>query len=165
MKRRCVILVVSTAIAVSGMAQDKAAPVSTEVEAEIRKRLPDYNHEAAEAAREAAKAPSPDEDVVVLPEMTVWERQQQKMAEEDLYKKGAFDEKLVKEELSEFDRSFLNRYRLPLFSVSNKVRARAIYLERKNREFNEGIKELSRTLELTDPEEAKRLRASLNGWK
>jgi len=153
------------ALALSGFAQQKAAPISEEIEGQIRERLPNYDHEAAEAAREAAEPKPVEDDVVVLPELTVTERQQQRMAEEDLFKKGHFDEKLVKEELSELDRSFLNRYHIPFIGMSNKVRARQIYLERKNREFNDGAKRLADTLALTDPEEAKRLRAALNGWK
>lgn len=165
MMPRLTVCLVSLALAGSGLAQDKPAPVSEEVESQIRERLPNYDHEAAEAARKRAAEIPVEEDVIVLPEMTVWERQQQKMVDEDLFKKGKFDEKLVKEELSELDRAFLNRYHIPFVGISNKARARQIYLERKNREFREGVQKLAGTLELTDPEEAKRLRAALNGWK
>lgn len=155
----------SVLLAAGVLAAEEKAPVSEEAADRIREKLPDYDHEAAEAARAAAEEPKPEEGVVVLPQMTVIERQKQKMAEEDLYKNGLYDEQLVKRELSEFDRSVLNRHRLPLLGMSNKARARAIYLERRNREFRDNVSRVADILSATDPEEAKKLRAELNGWK
>jgi hypothetical protein len=143
----------------------ETAPITAETAERIREKLPDYDREAAEAARAAAAAPGPEEDVVVLPELTVIERQQQKMAEEDLYKRGLHDDQLVEKELSHLDRSILNRYHLPFVGMSRRERARQIYLERKNREFQENGKRLAENLALVDPEEAKKLRAAMNGWK
>lgn len=165
MSLRLTVAFVSVLLATGVVAAEEAAPITDEAAHRIREKLPDYNHEAAEAARAAAEEPKPEDDVFVLPEMTVIERQKQKLAEEDLYKKGLYDEQLVKRELSEFDRSFLNRYRLPFIGMSNKARARAIYLERKNREFRDSVKRVADNLALIDPEEAKKLRAELNGWK
>jgi len=155
----------SVLLAAGILAAEDTAPLSDETGQRIREKLPDYDHEAAEAAREKAAEPAPEEDVVVLPELTVIERQKQKMAEEDLYKKGLYDEQLVRKELSDLDRSLLNRYRLPFVGMSNKARAREIYLERKNREFQDNVKRVAYNLAITDPAEAKRLRAELNGWK
>jgi len=155
----------SVLLAAGILGAQESAPISDETAERIREKLPDYDHEAAEAARAAAAAPGPEEDVVVLPELTVIERQQQKMAEEDLYKKGLLDDQLVEKELSHLDRSILNRYHLPFIGVSKRERARQIYLERKNREFQENGKRLVANLALVDPEEAKKLRAELNGWK
>lgn len=160
------VLIATVLLAAAGrLAAEETAPISQGVEERIREGLPDYNHRAAEAARAAAQPPSPDEEIVVLPEMTVIERQQQKMAEEDLYRKGLYDEQLVKKELTEFDRSFLNRFTLPLLGISKEARARAIYLERKNREFRDEVNHVADNLALINPGEAKRLRASLNGWR
>lgn len=145
-------------------AQEKA-PITEETAERIREKLPDYDHETAEAARAAAAEPAPEEEVVVLPELTVMERQQQKLAEEDLYKKGLHDDQLVERELSALDRSLLNRYHLPFVGLSRRERARQIYLERKNREFQETGKQLAENLALLDPAEAKKLRAAMNGWK
>jgi hypothetical protein len=155
----------SVLLAAGVFAADEPVPISDEATQRILDKLPDYNHEEAEAARKAAEPPGPDEDVIVLPEMTVIERQQQKMNEEDLYKKGLHDEQLVEKELSNFDREFLNRFHLPFIGMSKEERARQIYLDRKNREFSESVKRVAGTLAQTDPEEAKRLRAALHGWK
>jgi len=155
----------SVLLAAGVLTAEDTAPISEETSQRILNKLPDYDPEAAEAAREKAEPPEPDEDVVVLPVMTVIERQQQKMREEDLYKKGLLDDQLVEKELSTFDRSFLNRYHLPFLGMSKEARAREIYLERKNREFRESVKRVAGTLAQTDPKEAKRLRAELYGWR
>lgn len=165
MSLRRTVAYASVLLSAGVFAADEPAPISEEATQRILDKLPDYDHEAAEAARKAAEPPGPDEDVIVLPEMTVIERQQQKMNEEDLYKRGLHDEQLVEKELSNFDREFLNRYHLPFLGISKQERARAIYLERKNREFQDSVKAVASTLALTDPKEAKRLRAALNGWK
>jgi len=150
----------------AALAAGDPASVSDRTEQRIMDRLPEYDAEAAEAARAAAEAASAAEDeLVVLPEMTVIERQQRRMAEEDLYKKGLLDDQLVKKELSELDRSLLNRYRLPFIGMSNGARAREIYLLRKNKEFKEQVERTAAILSSTDPQEARRLRAELNGWK
>lgn len=166
MKPRRTVAIVSLLLCAGAFAAEDPAPISDTTEQRILEKLPDYDAEAAEAAREATSAqPQADEELVVLPEMTVIERQQQRMAEEDLYKKGLRDEQLVRKELSELDRSFLNRYRLPFIGMSNGVRAREIYLLRKNKEFKEQVERTAAILSSTDPQEAKRLRAEMNGWK
>lgn len=155
----------SVLLAAGILGAQETAPITGGTAERIREKLPDYDHGAAEAARAAAAPPTPEEDVVVLPELTVIERQQQRMAEEDLYKRGLHDEQLVRKELSDLDRAILNRYRLPLFGMSNQARARQIHLERKNREFQENGRRLAENLALVDPEEAKRLRAELISWR
>jgi hypothetical protein len=165
MSLRRTVVYVSVLLAAGAFAAEEPAPISEEASQRILDKLPDYDHEAAEAARKAAEPPGPDDELVVLPEMTVMERQQQKMNEEDLYKRGLLDEQLVERELSNFDREFLNRYHLPFIGMSKEARAREIYLERKNREFRESVNRVAGTLAQTDPKEAKRLRAALNGWK
>lgn len=165
MSLRCTVAFGSVLLAAGIIGAQESAPISEETAERIREKLPDYDHEAAEAAREAAAAPGPEEDVVVLPELTVIQKQQLKMAEEDLYKKGLLDEQLVERELSHLDRSILNRYHLPFLGMSKEARAREIYLERKNREFQENGKRLAEILAFVDPAEAKKLRAELHGWK
>ena len=165
MSLRRTVAYASVLLAAGVLTAEDPASISDETTERILEKLPDYDHEAAEAARKATEPPEPEEDVIVLPVMTVIERQQQKMNEEDLYKKGLLDDQLVEKELSDLDRSFLNRYRLPFLGMSKQARARALYLERKNREFQDSVKSVASTLALTDPEEAKRLRAALNGWK
>lgn len=99
-----------------------------------------------------------EDEVVTLPELTVQEKALRKMEDETLYRRGAWDKELVKRELSEFDRLFLNRLTLPLLGVSPEARARALYLERKNREFSTKITSYADALESADPSEARALR-------
>jgi hypothetical protein len=162
--RRTVVFA-SVLVAAGFVGAQESAPISEEAAERIREKLPDYDHEAAEAAREAAAAPGPEEEVVVLPELTVIQKQEPKMAEEDLYKKGLLDDQLVEKELAHLDRSILNRYHLPFVGMSKEQRARQIYLARKNREFQENGKRLAEILAFVDPAEAKKLRAELHGWK
>jgi hypothetical protein len=106
MRPRLAVLI-ATVFASSALHAEEQAPISEKTEDRILEGLPAYDKEASEEARKAAEKTAPDEDVVVLPEMTVIERQQQRMAEEDLFKKGLKDEQLVKRELSDLDRSFI----------------------------------------------------------
>lgn len=162
--RRAVAIVLLLPCA-AALAAGDTAPVSETAEQRIMEKLPEYDPGAAEAARETAALSHAGDELVVLPEMTVIERQQRRMAEEDMYKKGLLDEQLVKKELSDLDRSLLNRYRLPFIGMSNGARARELYLLRKNKEFKEQVERTAAILSSTDPQEAKRLRAGLNGWK
>ena len=146
-----------------------AAPTPQEA---IREKLPAYSpaeHERAAAeeeaqakAREAAlAAAAADPDLVVLPEMTVWEKQQQRMAEDSLYRKGAYDKELVKRELSEFDRFVLNRFTIPFLGVSKEARAREAYLARKNAELQDRMGRLNRLVAQLDEKEAREFREVL----
>lgn len=139
-------------------AQEPATPMADQV----RAQLPAYDPavRAAEERRleEARKAGFDEEEVVTLPELTVQEKSVRRMEEDTLYRRGAWDKELVKRELSEFDRFFLNRFTIPLFGISKEARARSAYLERKNREFNTRINEYADALESTAPSDAKALR-------
>lgn len=140
--------------------------------AAVREKLPDYSpaeHERAVAeaealaqARAAARAAADaDPDLVILPDMTVMEKQQLRMAEESLYRKGAYDKELVKRELSALDRNFLNRFTIPLIGVSNEARAREAYLARKNAEFQDRMARLNRLVAQLDEHEAREFRDTL----
>lgn len=133
--------------------------LSPDAKAQIKAATPAYDPSihAAEVARKAAEATPPEDEIVVLPEMTVQEKSLRRMQDEDLYRRGAWDKELVKRELSDFDRFFLNRYTIPLFGISKEERARQAYLERKNREFQERIKNFSQVLRTTDDKEAAEL--------
>jgi len=133
---------------------------------ELRAKLPDYSPEeharavaekeaeekAAAAARAAAEA---DPDLVILPPMTVIEKTMRRMEEESLYRKGAFDKELVKRELSEFDRHFLNRFTVPFVGISKEARARETYLARKNAETQDRLSRLNRMVAMVDAAEAR----------
>lgn len=131
-----------------------------DAQSRVRENIPAYDPaiHAAEEARKAAQAVSPEDEVVVMPEMTVQDKSIRRMEEETLYKRGAWDKELVKRELSEFDRYFLNRYTLPLFGISKEQRARDAYIERKNREFKERLTNYADVLKTTDDQEAEALR-------
>ncbi len=134
----------------------------------LRQRLPAYSpeeherlvseDEARRANDEAARA---DPDLVLLPEMTVMEHTLFRMEEDSLLQKGAFDEELIKRELSAFDRYFLNRYTIPFIGVSKAVRAREAYLARKNEELQNRMARLAGLVARLDPAEAREFREVL----
>lgn len=115
----------------------------------------------AKAQAEARAAAEADPDTVVLPPMTVLEKAMQRMEEDSLLHKGAFDKELVKRELTEFDRYFLNRFTIPFLGISKEARAREAYLGRRNAELQDKLAELTRMVAALDPEEAKDFRADL----
>ena len=138
----------------------------------VREKLPAYSaeeharvvaeEEAREKARAAARAAAAaDPDLVVLPDMTVIEKAERRMAEESLYRKGAYDKELVKRELSAFDRYFLNRFTIPVLGVSKEARARQAYLDRKNSELQNRMARLNDLVSELDPAEAREFRAVL----
>lgn len=143
-------------------AEETAAPTPQQ---RVAAKLPAFSEEAhtkavaEEQTRAAAKAAAAqDPEVVVLPDMTVQEKAIQRMTEESLYRKGAYDKELVKRELSEFDRSILNRYTVPFLGVSKEARAREAYLARKNAELQDRLGRLNRMVAVLDPEEAREFR-------
>jgi hypothetical protein len=132
----------------------------------IRSGLPDYSpaeHAKAETAQATATADDPD--VIVLPAVTIQASLFRWIEEDSLFWRCAFYTELVKRELTTFDRSFLNRSTLPLFGVSKEARVRQACLERKNREFGRHVTDLARIVQLSDPQEAATLRASLRQWR
>ena len=161
MKTRLAVLIASALFAAGGLAAKDNAPIPEGTGQHIQAKLPNYDKEASEAARKKAETPQIDEDVVMLPAVTVIQREEQRMTEQDLYRMGYFDDKLVKRELSGFDRFFLNRCRLPIIGVSQRVRAREKYLERENSEFRAEVTRIADNVALVDPEQAKALRTAL----
>ncbi len=155
-------LLASTAL---GVAEEAAPPTPQQ---RVAEKLPGFSEEAhakavaeAKAGADAKAAAAQDPEVVVLPDMTVQEKAIQRMTEESLYRKGAYDKELVKRELSEFDRSFLNRYTVPFLGVSPEVRAREAYLARKNAERQDRFSRLNRMTAVLDPAEAREFREVL----
>jgi len=107
-----------------------------------------------------------DPELVVLPQFTVQQKMQQRLKEETLYQQGNYDKELIKRELSEFDRYFLNRFELGLnlgfirigLGDSKEARAREKYLERKRLERDQRLTLLAAVVSVRDPQEAKELR-------
>ncbi|MFT3830025.1 MAG: hypothetical protein QM691_10015 [Opitutaceae bacterium] len=128
---------------------------------EEHERLVAEQEAVAKAQAEAKAAAEADPDLVVLQPMTVIERAMQKMEEDSLYRKGAYDKELVKRELSAFDRYFLNRFTVPLFGISKEARAREALLTRRNEELQTRLTRLNRMVALIDPAEASDFRDAL----
>jgi hypothetical protein len=146
---------------------DENLPAAPRVVDRVRALLPEYAPEAhAKAEAERAAVAAVDPDVEVLPEFTVVEKAMRQMREDSLYRQGAFDQELVKRELSDFDRYLLNRYtlvlRLGFFSIgigtTKEARAREAYLARKQRERDEHIQDLADVVSVADPDEGRALR-------
>lgn len=149
-----------------------AEDTATTPQQQVIAKLPAYSSEEhgrlaaeqetiAKAQEEAKAAAAADPDTVVLPAMTVLEKAMLRMEEDSLYRKGAFDKELVKRELTVFDRSFLNRYSVPIFGVSKESRAREAYLRRRNEEMQADYARLAALVAVDDPEEAAAFREDL----
>ena len=128
---------------------------------EEHERLVAEQEATAKAQAEARAAAEADPDLVVLEPMTVIEKAMQKMEEDSLYRKGAYDQKLVRRELSAFDRYFLNRFTIPFLGVSKEARAREAHLARRNEELQDRLARLNRLVALLDPQEAREFRGEL----
>jgi len=149
-------------------AGDDVAP-AVRVQDRIVPLFPAYSseeHVRAVAEKAAATAAVLDPELVVLPQFTVQQKMQQRLKEETLYQQGNYDKELIKRELSEFDRYFLNRFELGLnlgfirigLGDSKEARAREKYLERKRLERDQRLTLLAAVVSVRDPQEAKELR-------
>lgn len=163
------LLVSTLLLATTGLLASDPAPGPQQ---EVIAKLPAYSsaeHErlvaaeeaVAKAQAEAQAAAEADPDTVVLPPMTVLEKAMLRMEEDSLYRKGAFDEELVKRELTAFDRHFLNRYTLPIIGESKAARAREAYLRRRNEELQARYARLAALVAVDDPAEAAAFREDL----
>ena len=134
----------------------------------LRSTLPHYPRQASAPSEPVTAAPATVfhlPNIVFSPPATAQAGILRRMAEDSLYQRGAFDRELVQRELSVFDRCFLNRFTLPLFSVSKETRARQAYLERKSGEFHDEANAFAGIVQLSDPKEAAALRACLRQWQ
>jgi len=168
MRSVALLLLVAAGLSPGLRADDTAVP-AVRVQDRIVPLFPTYSpeeHAKAEAEKAAATAKALDPELVVLPEFTVQEKMQRRLAEERLYQQGNYDKELIKRELSEFDRYFLNRFQLGLnlgfirigIGDSKENRAREKYLARKRLERDERLKHLASVVAFSDPTEAKELR-------
>ena len=127
--------------------------LSSEVAQSLAATLPGY---APPPAAKPVEAPNPD--VLELPKMTVKQRPRPRLGAIDILGPKAFNEELAKKNLSAFDRSFLNKFTLPLFGTSAAERAREDYEIAQRRQFLSDVMTIARAVELTDPAKAKALR-------
>lgn len=158
MKTLLTVLAATAVLTPFGAAAELAPASMTQY---VRDQLPSYDPaiRAEEVKRlEAEKALPEEAEVVTLPELTVQEKSIRRMEDDTLYRRGAWDQELVRRELSEFDRLFLNRFKIPLFGVSKEARARQAYLERKNQQFEQRLADYADVLQDKDPAEARSLR-------
>ena len=137
---------------------DKPSP---EVKQKLSSVLPKY---APPPAPVAAKPVEPD--VVELPKMTVTQKKRPRLTltEEVMMTPKGFNEKLAKENLSSFDRNFLNKFSLPAWfsGQSAEQRAREEFRLKKNDELAKSVLELAKVTDVVDPEQAKALRDAVS---
>ena len=133
---------------------DKPSP---EVMQKLSSVLPKY---APPAPPVAAKPVDPD--VIELPKMTVTQKRRPrlKLTDDVMMTPKAFNEKLAKENLSSFDRDFLNKFSLPAWfsGQSAEARAREEYDQRKRDELAADVQNLAKAAEVVDPAQAKAMR-------
>ena len=89
--------------------------------------------------------------------VTVFADQLPRIDQKEWLTPRAWDGVLVKEYLSDFDRSFLNRYTLPIIGVSQEARARMMYEEDKRLQDLKSMNDQIDQLQKTDPAAAKEL--------
>ena len=130
------------------------ASLSSEVAQQLAATLPG----ASPSPAEAKSTQAPDPDVLELPKITVKQRPRPRLGEINVLGPKAFNEELAKKNLSAFDRSFLNKFTLPLFGISAADRAREEYNIAQKRQFMSDVMTIARAAELTDPANAKALR-------
>jgi hypothetical protein len=149
-------------------AEDGSAP-AVRVQDRIVALFPAYSpeeHARAMAEKAAVTTAAFDPELIILPEFTVQESFRQRLAEETLYLRGTYDKVLIKRELAEFDRYFLNRFQLGLnlgflrigIGDGNEARAREKYLARKRLERDQRLNRLAEVVSTQDPQEARELR-------
>ena len=127
--------------------------LSADVATQLAATLPGY---APPPAAKPVEAPNPD--VLELPKMTVKQRPRPRLGAIDILGPKAFNEELAKKNLSAFDRSFLNKFTLPLFGTSAAERAREEYNLAQKQQFLSDVLTIAKAAELTDPANAKALR-------
>ena len=108
--------------------------------------------------RAAEPGEGPNSDVLELPKMTVKPRARPRLGQIDILGPKAFNEELAKKNLSAFDRSFLNKFTLPLFGTSAAERAREEYNIAQKQQFLSDVLTIAKAAEATDPANAKALR-------
>lgn len=87
-----------------------------------------------------AKRDAAGREIIVLPQVTVHGPRPPRLHEDDFLTPKALDARLVKEELSDFDANFLNRFTLPIIGIPREARARALH---EKRAMQEAIAELN----------------------
>ena len=143
-----------TAAKPAGETPPKPSPVTSPLAAD---NPPKYGSPATE---KPAAVSNPD--VLELPKVTVTQKKRPRLTDQVMMTNKAFNEKLAKEQLSSFDRNFLNKFTLPLFGVSAADRAREEYDREQRAQLVSDVNRLAKVAEQIDPGQAKALRDAAN---
>jgi len=130
--------------------------LSPQLTAQLSTQLPVWSPPPAEKV-DQAPPPPPDPDVVQMAPVIVKENRLPRIDEKEWLTPKALDAVLVKEYLSDFDREILNRYKLPLYGVSQEARARMMYEEDKRLRDLQWMNDQIDQLKKLDPQAAKEL--------
>jgi hypothetical protein len=143
-------------------AESPPAKLSPELSRQLSSVLPKYAPPATPAARPA----TPDPDMIELPKVTVTQKKRPRLnlPDEVMMTSKGFNEKLARENLSSFDRNFLNKFSLPAWfsGQSAEARAREDYRLKKNDELAKDVLDLAKVTEVVDPAQAKAMRDAIS---
>ena len=132
--------------------------LSAEITAQLTARLPVWSPPPPEK-KDAAPPPPADPDVVQMKPVIVRGDRLPRVEEKEWLTPKARAGVLTKEYLSDFDRSFLNRFTLPLFGISKEARAQMMYEENKRLQDLHWMNDQVEQLQKLDPAEAKAMEA------
>ncbi|HTT56934.1 MAG TPA: hypothetical protein VMF63_07485 [Opitutaceae bacterium] len=132
--------------------------LSNDVKSELAGQLPDW----VKPPPPPPEAPPPPplaegEEVVQMPAVMVFADKLPRIDEKAWLTTKARDEVLKKWYLSDFDRSFLNRYTVPILGVSQEARANQMYEEDQRLRDMKSMQDQIDVLKKLDPQAAKEL--------
>jgi hypothetical protein len=143
-----------------------AAPNPNKPSPEVLQKLSAVLPKYAPPAPVAAKPAAPNPDVLELPKVTVTQKTRPRLTltEEVMMTPQGFNEKLAKENLSSFDRNFLNKFSLPAWfsGQSAEARAREEYRLTQKETLTKDVLDLAKVTEVVDPAQAKALRDAVS---
>ena len=132
--------------------------LSNDVKAELAGQLPDWVKAPPPPPEAPPPPPLPEgEEVVQMPAVMVFADKLPRIDEKAWLTTKARDEVLKKWYLSDFDRSFLNRYTVPILGVSQEARARQMYEEDQRLRDMKSMQDQIDVLKKMDPLAAKEL--------
>ncbi|HTX66708.1 MAG TPA: hypothetical protein VMD31_13120 [Opitutaceae bacterium] len=131
--------------------------LSNDLKAELNGQLPDWVKPPPEPPAPPPPPLPEGEEVVQMPAVMVFADKLPRIDEKAWLTPKARDEVLKKWYLSDFDRSFLNRYTVPILGVSQEARARQMYEEDQRLRDMKSMQDQIDVLKKSDPEAAKEL--------
>jgi hypothetical protein len=133
--------------------------LSPQLTAQVTTQLPVWSPPPAPKDDQPQPPPTPpaDPDVVQMAPVIVQANRLPRINDKEWLTPKALDGVLMKQYLSEFDRSILNRYTLPLIGISPEARARMMYEEDKRLQDLKWMNDQIDQLKQLDPAAAKEL--------